>query len=108
MHTLDVHNGRYFIQISLNFGMLTILLIIKSCTKINQLKLQTQCNLKVAENHEIVDIWPFRRFLMNLGVASRVQNYIRMDLTQFLHGDWSKFNLKVHISLSLVLQLILL
>ena len=74
MHTLDVHNGRYFIQISLTFGMLTILLIIKSCTKINQLKLQTQCNLKVAENHEIVDIWPFIRFLMNLGVASRVQN----------------------------------
>ena len=33
VHTLDVHNGRYFIKISLIFCMQTILLMINSCTK---------------------------------------------------------------------------
>ena len=76
MHTLDVHNGRCFVQISFIFGMQTILLMINSCTKlkINQLKLETQWNLKVAENNEIVDFWSFRRFFSNLGVVSRVLN----------------------------------
>ena len=50
-----------FFLINLIFCMLTILLTIITRTefKVNQLKLQTQWNLKFAENHKIVDLWSF-------------------------------------------------
>ena len=67
--TLDDHNGRYFIPISLILGMQTILLIINSVQsfKINQIKLQTKWKA-------IIDFWPFLRFSSNLGVVARVQH----------------------------------
>ena len=41
LQTLDVHNGRYVIQISLIFGMQTILLIINSRTKFKDQSIKT-------------------------------------------------------------------
>ena len=60
-----VHNGSLFIEISLIFGMQTFLLTINSCATF-------KWNLKIAENHEIVDIRPFWRFSSNLGVQNLI------------------------------------
>ena len=60
VQTLDVHygRGRSFVLITVNVGKQSILLMINNC------KLQTSnfWNLKLLENHEIVDFFPLDDF----------------------------------------------
>ena len=62
-------------------------LISQNCvlTKIRAEPPPLNCNLKVAEIHEIVEFWPFRRFSSNLGVASTYAKLININTKLFYY-----------------------